>query len=368
MAVGLPAAGAFGTLKALGPRPVGVRLGYDTPMGQRSRTESVAAVMAAFFTHRKWTQAELARAVDLRPAALRAVLQDLCANGIPLESQKDHPHVYWRMPRDWYPGGVLFRADLVPELFRHLSRLPSGKARDRLLAVVMEQLPARGKLTATAPIVSRRSSETEEEYLPIIEDAAARKVPVWMKYLTASRGGKLGERHASVHLVDVGPPARFVATCHRNHDLRWFRVDSVLRARLDGSEKFRACAPEELAAYRAASLDGFKGEGAPQTCSFFVREPESAWVSNNLLDGMRAETLHGGIRVSIETSAILRLARFVVALGEAARPETTALARTVAELARGALDQAEALLRDDREPGPSPAEPLASAVQPRSGS
>src|SRR4029077_5491023 len=83
-----PAAGVRNTQGARSTPPRAVRLGYDGPMGQRSRTASVAAVMAAFFTRRKWTQADLARAVDLRPAALRAVLQDLCANGIPLESQR----------------------------------------------------------------------------------------------------------------------------------------------------------------------------------------------------------------------------------------------------------------------------------------
>jgi predicted DNA-binding transcriptional regulator YafY len=336
-------------------------------MGQRSRTASVAAVMAAFFARRKWIQAELAREVGLRPEALRTVLRDLCANGIRLESEKDHPHIYWSMPRDWFPGGVLFKAELVPQLLSHLSRLPRSKARDRLLATVIEQLPAKGKLTPTATVVSRPASESEEEYLPIVEDAAARRRPLHMKYITASRGGKVGERHASVHVVDVGPPARFIATCHRNRDLRWFRVDSIVRARVDDGEKFRECAQTDVDAFRAASLDGFKGAGAPFECSFFVRDPECNWVVNNLLEGMRAESLHGGMRVVIDTSAVLRLARFVVDLGEAARPETPVLARAVAELARGALEQAECALRDgDREAGSNDRQPAATA-QPRSG-
>ncbi|MGH7272267.1 MAG: helix-turn-helix transcriptional regulator, partial [Polyangiaceae bacterium] len=218
--------------------------------------------MAAFFTRRKWVQADLARTVGLSPEALRTVLNDLCDSGIPLESEKDHPHVYWRMPKDWFPGGVLFKAELVPELLSHLSHLPQSKARDRLLGVVMEQLPAKGKLTTKAPVVSRRVSEAEEEYLPVIEQAAARKRPVHMKYVTASRGGKVSERHASVHVVDVGPPARFIATCHRSGELRWFRVDGVLRARVDEGETFRESPQQDVEAFRSASLDGFKGRGA----------------------------------------------------------------------------------------------------------
>jgi predicted DNA-binding transcriptional regulator YafY len=317
-------------------------------VGQRSRTASVAAVMGAFFSRRSWTQAELGRAVDLSSEALRNVLRELRDSGIPLESEKDHPHVYWRMAKDWYPGGVLFKAEDVPQLLRHLSHLPRSKARDRLLAIVTEQLPARGKLAATPPLVSRPSSESEEQYLPTIEEAAAKRVPLFMKYLTASRGGRPSERHVSVHVIEVGPPARFIATCHRNSDLRWFRVDGIVRARLDDGQKFRDCEPDDVAAFRESSLDGFKGPGPVVGCSFLVREPESAWVANNLLEGMHVESAHGGIRVGVQTSALVPLARFVVRLGDAARPETPALAQVVVELARGALEQAEAALGEEK--------------------
>jgi predicted DNA-binding transcriptional regulator YafY len=308
--------------------------------------------MVAFLEHRNWTQADLARATGLRPEALRNVLRELRDGGMPLESEKAHPHVYWRV-RNWYPGGVLFKAEDVPELLRRLSHLPKSKGRDRLLAIVTDQLPARGKLTAAAPVVSRSPSESEEQYMPAVEEAAAKRLPLFMKYLTASRSGRPSDRYASVHMIDVGPPARFIATCHKNGDLRWFRVDGIVRARVDDVQKFRSCDPAELSAFRNASLDGFKGPGPVVACSFFVREPESAWVANNLLDGMQVESLHGGIRVSVETSALVPLARFVVRLGDAARPETRALAEAIVELARGALEQAEAVLHEDKNARPS---------------
>jgi predicted DNA-binding transcriptional regulator YafY len=317
-------------------------------MGQRSATKSVVAVMAAFLERKTWTQADLARATGLqRPEALRNVLRELIESGMPLESEKAHPHVYWRMAKGWHPGGVLFKTDDVPELLRQLSRLPRSNARDRLLSVVMEQLPARGKLTAAAPVVSRPFSESEEEYLPAVEEAAAKKAPMFMKYLTASRGGLPSDRHVSIHVIEVGPPARFIATCHKNGDLRWFRVDGIVRARVDNGQKFRDCEPGELATFRETSLDGFKGAGPAVECSFLVREPESAWVANSLLEGMQVESVHGGIRVSVRTSALLPLARFVVGLGDIARPETPVLARLIAELARGALEQADAALLED---------------------
>jgi hypothetical protein len=303
--------------------------------------------MAAFHKRRTWVQAELARAVELTPEALRRVLADLLESGaMRLESEKSPPHVYWRAPRTWYPGGILFEAQHVPELLRQLSRLPRGKARDRMLDIVDEQLPGRGKLKTRAPLVSRAISEQEEQYLPTVEDAAARKVPLHMKYLSASRGGKVRERRVSVMQIDPGPPARFIAMCHENRDLRWFRVEGIMRARADDTEAFRGCSDDEVAAFRDSSIDGYRGPGPVVPCSFFVREPESSWVTNSLLDGMRAESLTGGIRVTANTSAVVRLARFVVSLGDAATPETPDLAEAVIELARGALDQARAAVSE----------------------
>ncbi len=310
-------------------------------MGRKSGTRSVAAVMVAFLTRKTWVQADLARHVDLSREALSTILRDLQDSGFPLDSERDHPHVYWRMTKDWYPGGVLVKSELVADLLRQLSHSPRSAARDRLLDAVMQQLPARGKLATTAPVVSRSASEQEEQYLPTVEDSAARKQSLSMKYLTSSRGGSVGDRHVSVHTIEVGPPTRFIATCHRNKDLRWFRVDGILRARVDEAEKFRPCSEEEVAAFRAASLDGYKGSGPPVEYSFFVRAPESKWVENNLLEGMRPESLHDGVRVVVQTSGLVRLARFVVGLGDAARPESPALVRAVAELARGAIEQCE---------------------------
>jgi predicted DNA-binding transcriptional regulator YafY len=315
-------------------------------VGQKSRTRTVTAVLAAFFARNVWSQADLRREVDVGPGALVKVLRELQTDGMPLRDEKEHPHVYWSVPKTWFPEGVLFKQQDVPDLLRQLRRLPRGKVRDRLLGVLTQQLPR--VAMAAAPLVGRATSDQEEQYGPVVEDAAARKIALSMRYFTASRNA-VTQRHVSVHLVDVGPPARFIGTCHRNGDLRWFRVDGIWAARPDEREPFRPSPARELEAFRAASLDGFKGAGNPVACSFFVRTPESSWVSNNLLEGMRVESFADGIRVEVATSAVLRLARYVVSLGGAARPETAALAEAVAELARGALEQ----LRPHEEPSES---------------
>ena len=72
----------------------------------------------------------------------------------------------------------------------------------------------------------------------MIEDAATQKTALQFRYFTVTRGSE-NRRHASVHRVVLGPPARFVATCHRTGALKWFRVESVSDAKLDPHEKFR---------------------------------------------------------------------------------------------------------------------------------
>ena len=53
--------------------------------------------------------------------------------------------------------------------------------------------------------------------------------------------------------------------------------------------------------------------------------------------GMTAEVVPGGLCATGTTAGVLRLARYVVGLGVAARAETPELAMLVAELAQGAL-------------------------------
>jgi predicted DNA-binding transcriptional regulator YafY len=137
--------------------------------------------------------------------------------------------------------------------------------------------------------------------------------------------------------VLLGPPARFVATCHRSGTLKWFRVESVSDAKVDEKEPFRDADPKLVDAHLRASLDGIHEGGATVKHAFFVSDPDARWVARNLLEEMHSEEVPGGIRVTLETSAVKRLARYVVGLGAAAKPLTPALETEVATLAHGAL-------------------------------
>jgi predicted DNA-binding transcriptional regulator YafY len=313
-------------------------------MGQRSTTETVVTVLQAFLQRRSWKQADLARHADVTVAALRKHLNELSASGFPLVREDDHPHVWWSVPKGWFPGAVLFDSDSVPELLRQLSRLPRSAARDRLIRRILEAAPRQPASPSGAPtVLTRQSTESEESYLPLAEDAATRRISLMFNYFTVSRG-TVEWRHASVQRVVIGPPARFVAVCHRDSALKWFRLDNVLNARLDDTVPHRTADPGAVEAVLKESVDGFHHGGAV-LCAFFVRAPESRWVERNLPGSMNVEPAPDGLRFSTTTAGVLRLARHVVGLGAAARAETPELALLVAELARGALQASGAGLK-----------------------
>jgi predicted DNA-binding transcriptional regulator YafY len=302
-------------------------------VGTRSSTETIVAILKALLDRRTWKQADLARHVGIAPAALHKRLLELQANGIPLESEREHPHVYWSVPKHWYPGGVFFKGELVEQIFRQLSRLPKSKARNQLLDNLLKFTPNASPATALVP---PGETPREELHLPTIEDAAGQGIALRFCYFSASRGSE-GMRHASVHRVVLGPRARFVATCHRSGGLKWFRIDNVSDSKLDPSEPFHRVEADAIDRFLSESLDGFHTGGPPVRHAFFVREPEARWAARNLLDDMQATEVTGGIHVAVQTAALGRLARYVVGLGDAAKPLTLELQTAVRSLAEGAL-------------------------------
>lgn len=306
-------------------------------MGQRSATETVAAIMQRFLAQRTWKQADLAEALELQVPALRKRLVELMDGGMPLTREEDHPHVYWSVPRTWFPGGVLVPAEDAEPLLRLLARLPRGKERDRLLTIAVRSMSGTAaKVEAPTGIVPP-ASPGDETMLVTVENAVAKRKAIHFRYYSAHRGA-MSMRHASVHRVLLGPPARFLATCHKAGDLKWFRLDGVQTAVIDANEPFRPADPAELDARVRDTLDGYyDGTAKRETHSFVVREPEARWVTKNLLEGMTEEPTPGGVRVTIETTALVRLARYVVGLGAAARAENASLRSAVAELASGSL-------------------------------
>lgn len=314
-------------------------------MGQRTPTETLFGIIAAFVEHPTWSQADLARKLETRPETIRKRLAELKAGGFKLERSEDHPHVYWSVPKNWFPGAVLFSEKEVPDLLRLLGRAPRGPLRDKILGLVVSRLSSSGHAAAgadfdPAAVRSPAVEHEEERWLSVAEDAVSKKIAMKMRYYTASRRNE-SWRHVSVHRVDLGPRPHFIATCHKASELRRFRMSNVLEARLDKGEKHRPVDADALRRFDEESFGGFRNDGPAVACAFVVRDEDASWVARNLPDDrMTAEAADGGTRFRVKTSAVKLLARFVAGLGDAATPESPELADAVAKIARGALANA----------------------------
>ena len=305
-------------------------------MGSLSAAETPARILLAFYRRRQWRQPELAREVGVTVESLLRSLRALGAGGMPLErDDSDKPQVWWRVPKDWAPLGILFAREDTPALLRVLGRAPRSRERDALLAHASRS----ARVTdASARVQAAQLTDLEQAWLSVVEDAA-RGTTLGMRYLSAGRGASEW-RYVSVQHVDVGAPCRFIALCHRSGTLKRFRVEGISLARLDPGTTFRRAEPGAVETMLRQSIDGYHGEGEPVDCAFVVREPESRWVALNLPAGMAIDPndhVRGGVRVRCSTPGVIRVARFVVSLGEAARVETPELAACVREIARGAL-------------------------------
>jgi predicted DNA-binding transcriptional regulator YafY len=309
-------------------------------MGQRSRTDTVVAILQALMVERSCTQADLARRAGVDSQVVRKHLEELQGRGFPLERYDDPPQVWWSVPKGWFPGAVLFQSDSVPMLLRQLSRLPQTEEREQLIRTILEAAPRPAPAPLKAPaVLTPTRTKSEEAHLQCIEDAAMRRRGLALKYLTTGRDEAKWKR-VSVQSIVIGHPTRFIAFCHEDKRLKWYRLDSVHRAELDASEPFQEVEPSLVEAMLKESVDGFH-HGGPVQCSFFVREPECHWVEHNLpasMTTMTPERVPGGRRFTTTTAGVLRLARFVVGLGGAARAETPELIELVHDLAQGALE------------------------------
>lgn len=215
---------------------------YGRDVSKRTPTETLFGIVALFVQDRTWSQAALARELEVGTETIRNRMRELTQkNGFKFERQDDHPQVYWSVPKHWFPGVLPFTSTETADLLRLLGRARRSDVRDRLMKVVVSRLSNFGTTgmelettTAEAPV----SEEDEERWLTIIEDAIAKKKTVKMRYFTASRGRE-SWRHVSVHQVDSSPRPQFIATCHKADALRRFRLANVLEARLDLGEKHR---------------------------------------------------------------------------------------------------------------------------------
>jgi len=307
-------------------------------MGKRAGHETILELLAAFAIQRTWTQPELARKTGVSVDTIREVLSDVQRrNLVKLEREEEHPNVYWSVPKDWHPAGVLLSFADARELCRELARTPETPERDRLLETVI--LKAAGGQDYRGVVDAHGFEAEEAHWLTCMEDGARLTRCVRMTYYSGTRGTLEKGRLVSPQRV-FPSEKRFLAWCHKGLTLKYFRFENVMLAETVDQPEFHAVADEELRRKIEQSADGFHGGEPPITCVFIIRETEARWAVR-ALPAPRAQVaatpVEGGVRVELATSGQRVLARFLAGLGDAVTVETPALREMVVEIARGAL-------------------------------
>ena len=95
-------------------------------MSRRSATETISALFLAFLERTSWTQAELARRLEISVRVVRTRLEELERQGMKIEREEEHPHVVWTVPYGWYPDGLTLDRTTIVSLLRLLARTSSG--------------------------------------------------------------------------------------------------------------------------------------------------------------------------------------------------------------------------------------------------
>lgn len=307
-------------------------------MGARGNYQTVTQVIQAFSSRKTWSQADLARRAGVEPRRIRSILLELQEAGMPLVSDKEHPHVFWSVPAHWFPGGIFFDQEDWEVLVHAVLHIPDEKRRKQLLSRLLN-----GRFIGSVETGVRRldqaisglpvTSEEQRAFL-LVQRSILEQKPLSVRYFSSS-SGTLGWRVISPQRLLTEPHARLAAYCHKNKEMRWFRLDNIQRANIDHEATYEQVETDSVSSFVAASPDGYH-DGTDTEWTFIVTPSAASWVRGNLLHGMvPQEDTPQGLRVSARGGALI-VARFIVGLGGDAVAEGPELKALVRELARGA--------------------------------
>lgn len=304
-------------------------------MGKRSKFETQADLLAAFARERTWKQADLARYAKVSSETVRSFLTEMERKGVmKLQREEEHPHIYWSVPEDWHPAGVLLSFTDAQDLCRALARAPQSTARDALLQLIIEK--AAGGADYRDVVRGDAYDQEGEAHLECMEDGARLKQCVVMTYYTSSRGALETGRVVSPQRVFLRDK-KFMAVCHKDGQLKWFLLDNVHRAEPAPDGAFRAATDAQVEKLTVESADGFHGGAAATQVVFTLWDPDARWAVRKLPVKGTESVVPGGVKITATTAGHRVLARFLVGLGDAVTVETPALRQMVHALAEAAL-------------------------------
>ncbi|MCA9577747.1 MAG: winged helix-turn-helix transcriptional regulator, partial [Myxococcales bacterium] len=287
-------------------------------MGARSSTETALRVLAALLDEPTWKQAELARHVGVSTQTVKRCLEELEAAGVPLVSDKDHPHVYWSVPRSWLPDGVNLPRELLVDLLRRVARGATG-THDRLLAHLVDATPdlrdmvARVQAAHVADGTGFSSSmmaaleDASDSHAVVLTYRKSRKAPVESRVCSPAC---FVDRHQ--HLL---------ARCHTTGRARRFRLDRILAVHTVPGAEHRPLSDDEIKEQLSGAVDGFRSPGSLVSVRFRLMGPASevGWMIEDLPEDLHVEDIDEGYLVHGQTGALGKLAAKLVTWGAVVR-------------------------------------------------
>jgi len=307
-------------------------------VGSKSKTETPLRLLAALLEKRTWTQAELARHVDVQPQTVKRCLEELLEAGVPLEREEETPQVYWSVPQSWLPEGVHLPRGHFVDLLRRLARGASPGEHDPLLKHLVDAAPSlRG-------MVARIQDSHVADNAPLSSALMAQLEDAWDSHAVIlsyrkTDGGEVEPRHCS--------PARFVdryqhllARCHKSGRARRFRLDRILGVTRAVGVDYKPLSEAEVHDELAGSVDGFRAPGPLVSVRFRLVGEGSGWMRDTLPEDLVYEPIASGYLVHGETGALEKLAAKLVTYGAAVRYDDEGLreaARAVVTAAGVAL-------------------------------
>jgi predicted DNA-binding transcriptional regulator YafY len=260
-------------------------------------------------------------------------MEELEAAGVPLESEKDHPHVYWSVPKSWLPHGVTLPRELLVDMLRRVARtampaLPGEH--DRLLAHLVLATPElREMVTRVQAAHVADGTGFSSSVLAALEDACDSHAVVLM--YRKSRKAPLESRMCS--------PARFVdrhqhllVRCHVTGLPRRFRLNRIEQVHTLPDEPYRPLTDDEVREQLAGAVDGFRAPGDLVDVRFRLMGSPAAvgWMLEDLPEDLNVEDLEQGFLIHGQTGALQKLAAKLVTWGDVVRYDDEGL-RAAAE-------------------------------------
>lgn len=252
--------------------------------GATDHLPRLLALVPWLLSHPNISVADVAREFDVTEAQVRADVNLLWMCGLPGYGPGDLIDVEWRGDRVTLSNAETIQRPLrltsdealaLISALRALSGVPgivSTAAIDRALAKLES---AAGGTTAADKVVAATTSAADPDVVTTITDALARSRRVHIRYWVPARDEATERDVSPIRLFTSDATAYLSGWCHAVEDLRTFRIDRVLEAKLLADQ---IEVPDDV---RARALDSELYTPAPEDQLVTLSlDPAARWVAD----------------------------------------------------------------------------------------